>query len=150
VQPGVRDSFFTTGGWPSIHVLGSGMEKRSRLLAVAALLGTSACAGEGPLAPQVSPAPESLRVAADMAFTPSGRAPVVRLWCAGSISAQDDPLYVVDGRVLADGDLGNVDPASITAIEVIKAAAAVARFGPRAETGAVLITTRAAQSPSPT
>jgi TonB-dependent SusC/RagA subfamily outer membrane receptor len=51
------------------------------------------------------------------------------------------PLFVLDGRVLENGvAVEQIDPNRIENIEVLKGAAAVERFGPRAANGVVLIT----------
>ncbi|HEX6041729.1 TonB-dependent receptor plug domain-containing protein [Longimicrobium sp.] len=129
------------------------MERISRLIAGFALLGTAACGTDGPLAPQISPEPKDGQPAAQADVTPApdavaSRPPTVILRCGGSISAQGaPPLYLVDGREITS--LETLDPGTIDAIEVVKGAAAVARYGPRAATGAVLITTHAVQAPSP-
>jgi hypothetical protein len=115
------------------------MERISRLIAAFALLGTAACT-DGPLAPRLSPGPESRSRASKPTAAASG-APVIRLWCVGSIRADaPPPLYVVDGRETAS--IEALDTSTIDTIEVINSTEAVARYGSRAATGAVLITTR--------
>lgn len=73
---------------------------------------------------------------------------------SGSISANTEPLYVVDGFPLSqsqqDGTgnfsgsnaLDNINPEDIESIEVLKDAAAAAIYGSRASNGVVLITTK--------
>lgn len=51
------------------------------------------------------------------------------------------PLYIVDGVVLASG-LGDLNPADIESIEVVKGAAASTLYGSRAASGVIAITTR--------
>lgn len=72
----------------------------------------------------------------------------------GSISAGNEPLYVIDGFPLAtatvNGDgvfstgnpLDNIDPNDIETIQVLKDAASAAIYGSRAANGVVLITTK--------
>jgi TonB-dependent SusC/RagA subfamily outer membrane receptor len=120
----------------------------SRLIAPFALLGTAACAADGPLAPQLAPEPEPA-ARADVTPGPDAAAssqPSIRLRCGGATLAQGapPPVYVVDGRVLPAESIGDVDPTSIDHIELIRGAAAVARYGERAGNGVVIITTRRA------
>jgi TonB-linked SusC/RagA family outer membrane protein len=72
----------------------------------------------------------------------------------GSISAGNEPLYVLDGfplatattnanGVFATGNpLDNIDPNDIESIQVLKDAASAAIYGSRASNGVVLITTK--------
>lgn len=73
---------------------------------------------------------------------------------AGSITAGNEPLYVVDGFPIATegtnsnggfsngSPLDNMNPNDIASIEVLKDAAAAAIYGSRASNGVVLITTK--------
>ncbi|MBK0369283.1 TonB-dependent receptor [Flavobacterium sp. SE-1-e] len=73
---------------------------------------------------------------------------------AGSITAGNEPLYVVDGfPIYTEGSnsnggfsngspLDNMNPNDIASIEVLKDAAAAAIYGSRASNGVVLITTK--------
>ncbi|MEN9980861.1 MAG: hypothetical protein RL542_648 [Bacteroidota bacterium] len=73
---------------------------------------------------------------------------------AGSISAGNEPLYVIDGFPIhteggnsaggfSNGSpLDNMNPNDIASIEVLKDAAAAAIYGSRASNGVVLITTK--------
>ncbi|RZM19310.1 MAG: SusC/RagA family TonB-linked outer membrane protein, partial [Pedobacter sp.] len=72
----------------------------------------------------------------------------------GSISAQNEPLYVIDGfPISAEGvngagnfdngsPLDNLNPNDVESIQVLKDAAAAAIYGSRAANGVVLITTK--------
>ncbi len=55
-----------------------------------------------------------------------------------------DPLYIVDGMAL-EGGLGNLNPADIESIEVLKDAASAAVYGARAANGVILITTKSGE-----
>ena len=73
-----------------------------------------------------------------------GTAPEVLLRAPTSINASgrgQNPLYVVDGIVLA-GDLPDINPSDIDAIEVVKGAAATSLYGARAGNGVIQITTK--------
>ncbi len=93
-----------------------------------------------------------------------GSAISVRVRGASSITAGNQPLYVVDGVPMTRGDfsligigqtqgidaLSNLNPNEIASIEVLKDASAAAIYGSRASNGVVLITTtrgRASERP---
>jgi TonB-linked SusC/RagA family outer membrane protein len=65
----------------------------------------------------------------------------IRIRGTRSISASNNPLYVVDG-VPITGDLRDIDPTSIDRIEVLKDASAAAVYGSRGANGVVVITTK--------
>ncbi|MVN78696.1 SusC/RagA family TonB-linked outer membrane protein [Hymenobacter sp. HMF4947] len=83
-----------------------------------------------------------------------GRAFSIQVRGAGSISAGNEPLYVIDGfpletaaangggRFSSGNPLDNINPNDIENIEVLKDAAAAAIYGSRAANGVVLITTK--------
>ena len=65
----------------------------------------------------------------------------IRIRGTNSISAGNEPLYVVDG--LAGANPGNsLNPSDIKSIEVLKDASATAIYGARGSNGVVLITTK--------
>ncbi|HEY0036546.1 MAG TPA: SusC/RagA family TonB-linked outer membrane protein, partial [Longimicrobium sp.] len=65
----------------------------------------------------------------------------VRIRGSRSITATNEPLYVVDG-VPVSGDLRDIDQNSIASIDVLKDASAAAVYGSRGANGVVLITTQ--------
>lgn len=65
----------------------------------------------------------------------------IRIRGVRSITAGNDPLYVVDG-VPITGDLRDIDQASIESIDVLKDASAAAVYGSRGANGVVMITTK--------
>ncbi|HEV7350294.1 TonB-dependent receptor [Telluribacter sp.] len=72
-----------------------------------------------------------------------GANPVVRIRGAGSISAGNAPLYVVDGMPLEDASaFTQISPNDIESIDVLKDAASAAIYGSRGGNGVVLITTK--------
>ncbi|MGI4968698.1 MAG: SusC/RagA family TonB-linked outer membrane protein [Janthinobacterium lividum] len=84
-----------------------------------------------------------------------GSGVAVRIRGAASISASNEPLYVVDGLPINTGNtsqlgtgnqstngLNDLNPNDIATIEVLKDAAAAAIYGSRASNGVVLITTK--------
>lgn len=79
----------------------------------------------------------------------------VRIRGASSITASNEPLYVVDGVPVTSGSfsnvnvggqglnaLSNINPEDIQSIEVLKDASAAAIYGSRGANGVVLITTK--------
>lgn len=59
-----------------------------------------------------------------------------------SIGASNNPLYVVDGMVIQNGGIDNINPQDIESIEVLKDASATAIYGSRGANGVVLVTTK--------
>ena len=89
-----------------------------------------------------------------------GSAISVRVRGASSVTAGNEPLYVIDGVPLIQGDfsligigqtqtidaLSDLNPNEIESIEVLKDASAAAIYGSRASNGVVLITTKRGRS----
>ncbi|WP_330860665.1 TonB-dependent receptor plug domain-containing protein, partial [Mucilaginibacter sp.] len=87
-----------------------------------------------------------------------GKAFSVNVRGSGSISAGNEPLYVIDGFPLSVSAIGsggsfstgnpldNINPNDIEDIQVLKDAAAAAIYGSRASNGVVLITTKKGKS----
>ena len=71
-----------------------------------------------------------------------GAAPVLRIRGSSSINAGNDPLYVVDGFPLMDGDISDINPADIESMEILKDASSTAIYGSRGANGVVMITTK--------
>ena len=59
-----------------------------------------------------------------------------------SIGASSAPLYVVDGMIIQNGGIENINPQDIESIEVLKDASATAIYGSRASNGVIIITTK--------
>jgi len=91
-----------------------------------------------------------------------GKAFSIQVRGTGSISAGNEPLYVLDGFPLASASpngsgnfstgnpLDNINPNDIESIQVLKDASAAAIYGSRAANGVVLITTKRGKSGKPT
>ena len=87
-----------------------------------------------------------------------GRGFSVQIRGTGSISASNEPLYVIDGFPLEvsaqnsgggfsiGNPLDNINPNDIESIQVLKDASAAAIYGSRASNGVVLITTKKGKS----
>ncbi|WP_349786079.1 TonB-dependent receptor [Pedobacter sp. ASV1-7] len=82
---------------------------------------------------------------------PGGGA-TVRIRGAGSLSAGNEPLYVVDGFPVTNdynqrnNPLNSINPADIDNIQVLKDASATAIYGSRGSNGVVIITTKSGKS----
>src|SRR5690606_30068771 len=59
-----------------------------------------------------------------------------------SLTAENEPLYVVDGVPLQSGGLESFNPNDIESISVLKDASASAMYGSRASNGVVIVTTK--------
>lgn len=70
-----------------------------------------------------------------------GSSPKIRVRGFGSINADSNPLYVVDG-IPYDGELSNINPSDIESMTVLKDASAGALYGARGANGVVMITTK--------
>ena len=74
-----------------------------------------------------------------------GSEPTIRIRGFGSISAGQDPLWVVDG-VPYEGDLNNLNMADIESMTVLKDAASNALYGARGANGVIMVTTKRASA----
>lgn len=71
----------------------------------------------------------------------AGAAPSIRVRGLSSISANSDPLVVVDGQPVPDG-LAFINPYDVESIEVLKDAASAAIYGSRGANGVIIVTTK--------
>nr|WP_292965215.1 MULTISPECIES: TonB-dependent receptor [unclassified Allomuricauda] len=70
-----------------------------------------------------------------------GSSATIRIRGGNSITAGNEPLYVIDGFVGA-GDLSTLNPNDIESIQILKDASSTAIYGARGTNGVVLITTK--------
>ncbi len=72
-----------------------------------------------------------------------GQTSTVRIRGRRSITASNDPLYVVDGIPLIDGSesMSDINPQDIDNLQILKDAAATAVYGSRGANGVILVTT---------
>lgn len=75
-----------------------------------------------------------------------GAASTVRVRGITTFGGGNDPLYVVDGVVVASGGISYLNQSDIESIEVLKDAASAAIYGTRAATGVILVTTKKGRS----
>jgi TonB-linked SusC/RagA family outer membrane protein len=78
-----------------------------------------------------------------------GADPVVRIRSGSSLTASNDPLYVIDGLPVASGGveggrnpLSTINQNDIESVSVLKDASATAIYGSRASNGVIIITTK--------
>ncbi len=94
---------------------------------------------------------------AGLQITNGGGAPgegaTVRIRSGSSISANNDPLYVIDGLPLVNGGvqggrnpLATINQNNIESVTVLKDASATAIYGSRASNGVIIITTKKGRS----
>ncbi|GAA4780490.1 TonB-dependent receptor [Olivibacter ginsenosidimutans] len=73
-----------------------------------------------------------------------GRGMAFRIRGAASLSAGNQPLFVIDGTPIT-GSINNINPAEIETFTVLKDASATSLYGSRAANGVILITTKHAK-----
>jgi TonB-linked SusC/RagA family outer membrane protein len=73
-----------------------------------------------------------------------GDQPQVRVRGITSVTADGNPIYVVDGMITTD--ITNINSSDILSMEVLKDAASQAIYGSRAGNGVILITTKSGKS----
>lgn len=78
-----------------------------------------------------------------------GDEPRVRVRGNRSITAGNDPLYIVDGIPYA-GNLNDINPSDIASMDVLKDASATAIYGSRGANGVILVTTQRGHTATPT
>lgn len=70
-----------------------------------------------------------------------GSGPSVSIRGFGSVTGNNEPLYVVDGAPF-EGEISNINPEDIETISVLKDASSTALYGARAANGIILVTTK--------
>lgn len=61
---------------------------------------------------------------------------------SSSIDLQNQPLFIVDGKIINDKKFRQIDPNNIDKITVLKGMSAAALYGARAKNGAIVISTK--------
>jgi len=77
-----------------------------------------------------------------------GVTPSIRIRGASSISAESEPLVIVDGFPI-QGGLSSVNASDIKSIEILKDAASAAIYGSRAANGVIMVTTKSGTPDKP-
>jgi iron complex outermembrane receptor protein len=139
-----------------VVVIGYGEVKKEDLTGAVAALGTK------DFNKSVVNSPQDLlvgRVAGVQIISNSG-APgsgsTIRIRGGGSVGASNDPLIVIDGFPVDNGEvkgmsnpLASIHPNDIESVSVLKDASATAIFGSRASNGVILITTKRGKAGKP-
>ncbi len=71
-----------------------------------------------------------------------GSATSIRIRGTRSISASNEPLYIVDGLMDAIQSLNEINPSDVATINVLKDASSTAIYGSRGSNGVIIITTK--------
>ncbi len=71
-----------------------------------------------------------------------GDAPSIQVRGVRSLNADQGPLYVVDGMIMQNGGIENINPQDIESIDVLKDAASTSVYGSRGANGVILVTTK--------
>jgi TonB-linked SusC/RagA family outer membrane protein len=77
-----------------------------------------------------------------------GENPIIRIRGTGSITAGNEPLYVVDGFI-GYPDINNINPNDIESINILKDASAAAIYGSRGANGVIIVTTKKGKTGEP-
>ena len=75
---------------------------------------------------------------------PTSNRPVIRLRGTSSLSANSEPLIVIDG--VAGASLSTVAPEDIASMDILKDASSAAIYGSRGSNGVIIITTKRGQA----
>lgn len=70
-----------------------------------------------------------------------GNSPVIRIRGVRSISAENGPLFVIDG-IPYNGNINDINPDDIVSVEILKDASATAIYGARGANGVILVTSK--------
>ncbi|MCI1647808.1 MAG: TonB-dependent receptor [Bacteroides sp.] len=77
-----------------------------------------------------------------------GVTPSIRIRGASSISAESEPLVIIDGFPV-EGGLSSINASDVKSIEVLKDAASAAIYGSRAANGVIMVTTKSGTPDKP-
>lgn len=77
-----------------------------------------------------------------------GVVPSIRVRGTGSISADSEPLVIIDGFPVTNG-LSQINASDIKSIEILKDAASAAIYGSRAANGVIMVTTKSGTPDKP-
>ncbi|MEJ5993771.1 TonB-dependent receptor [Pedobacter sp. Du54] len=132
----------STTGLDQVVVIGYGSVKRKDLTGSVASISSESI--ERVNTPSINGALQGL--AAGVQVTASegrpGEASTILIRGGSSISASNEPLYVIDGFPQLGGDNLDLNPQDIASIDILKDASAGAIYGARASNGVVIITTK--------
>jgi TonB-linked SusC/RagA family outer membrane protein len=135
----------TETGVEEVIVVAFGTTKREAFTGSVGVVGSSSIKQSQQVNPLQMLAGQVAGVQLSSSTNQFGSSPSILIRGFGSISSDNNPLYVVDGMPY-DGNLNNLNPADIESMTVLKDAASNALYGARGANGVVMITTKKAQS----
>lgn len=135
-----------------IVVVGYGTQNRKDVSGAISSLGAQKIKDQPVVSIDNAMAAQMAGVQVTQATGAPGGGATVRVRGAGSLSAGNEPLYVVDGFPVTNdynqrnNPLNTINPADIENIQVLKDASATAIYGSRGSNGVVIITTKSGKS----
>ncbi|MDH6312638.1 TonB-linked SusC/RagA family outer membrane protein [Parabacteroides sp. PFB2-10] len=84
---------------------------------------------------------QALGVQVNNSYGEPGSEPTIRIRGFTSVNGSNSPLYVVNG-VPMGGNMGDINPADIESLTVLKDASSAALYGNKAASGVILVTTK--------
>ncbi|BDD00691.1 TonB-dependent receptor [Persicobacter psychrovividus] len=124
-------------------VIGYGTQKKQNITGAIASIDSKAIEGRPVADVQSALQGQVAGVQISTGGTGPGAESSVRIRGTASITGGSDPLYVVDGFIMANGGaFTTINPSDIESINVLKDASAAAIYGARAANGVVIITTK--------
>ncbi|MEO5904690.1 MAG: TonB-dependent receptor [Gemmatimonadaceae bacterium] len=138
----------TTVALSDVVVVGYGSQTRSDITGSVASVGKERLEEKPNIS--VAQAMEGATAGVTIRTNTAGAEPAINIQVRGrnSISASTSPLVVVDG-IPYNGNLAEINPSDIAAIEVLKDASASAIYGSRGSNGVILVTSRKGGSGKP-
>ena len=128
-------------------VIGYGSVKRSDLTSAVSKMDSRGIADRPLLRAESALQGQLAGVSVQTTNNEPGADPQIRVRGAASMSAGNDPLYIIDG--VPNTTLQGVNPADIASIEVLKDAASAAIYGSRGSNGVILVTTKTGKKGAP-
>ncbi len=131
-----------TIGLEEVVAIGYGVQKKSSLTGAISAVKAEDMENRTITRPEQALQGKTAGVQVFQSSAAPGSSPTVRVRGISSngTSGSNDPLYVVDGRIMSN--IGGIDPNDIQSMEVLKDAASAAIYGSAAGNGVILITTK--------
>ncbi|WP_353134038.1 TonB-dependent receptor [Pseudopedobacter sp.] len=139
-------------GLNTVVVVGYGTQQRKDITGSISSLSAQKIKNQAVVSLDNAMAAQMAGVQVTQATGAPGGGSTVRIRGAGSLSAGNEPLYVVDGFPITNdfnqrnNPLNTINPSDIDNIQVLKDASATAIYGSRGSNGVVIITTKSGKS----
>ncbi len=121
-------------------------------LGIAMLIGLSNKAQEKTVTDKISEITEAKFVKTEVEISPlkissnfvktDSSPPSLRIVCIKSIQERNEPIYILDGRLINAKQFSKVNPNDIQGIKVLKDAEAISIYGNQGRNGVIIITTK--------